>query len=178
MVGEDRKPQSFDPRRWSLLEWKPTRGKDQADVWSEGSNSKPVNFEAGCAETEDEDEEMYAFPQCAPVLAPAAAPNGRATQPPSLTPAATSEERTASPAPLTTAGISGGRTTPTTVASVNEGSGPIEFEGSGVPVVQASVVGTRIVFPIKMPKRVGWHLREGWRLTKLYPRLCWVRGKL
>ena len=33
-------------------------GKDQVDVWSEGSNSKPVNVEVGCGESEDEDEEL------------------------------------------------------------------------------------------------------------------------
>ena len=57
---------------------------------------------------------------------------GRARQLPSLTPASTSEGRAASPAPLTTADVSGGRATPATVASVNEGSGLAEFEGSGV----------------------------------------------
>ena len=51
---------------------------------------------------------------------------------PSLTPAATSEGRAASPAPLTTADVSVGRATSATVVSVNEGSGPAEFEGSGV----------------------------------------------
>ena len=35
-------------------------GTDQADVWSEGNDSKPVNVEAGCAESEDE-EELYIF---------------------------------------------------------------------------------------------------------------------
>ena len=108
-------------------------GKDQVDVWSEGSDSKPVNVEIGCGESEDEDEELYIFPQCAPAPAPAAAPERRASQLPSLTPAASSEGRTASPAPLkTTADVSGGRATPVTVVSVNEGSGPAEFEGSGV----------------------------------------------
>ena len=107
-------------------------GKDQADIWSEGSDSKPVNVEAGCGESGDEDEELYIFPQCAPALAPAAAPKGRVGQPPSLTPAATSEGRAASPAPLTTVYVSGGRATPATVVSVNEGSGPAEFKGSGV----------------------------------------------
>ena len=34
-------------------------GKDQADVWSEGSYSKPVDVEAGCGESEDEHEELY-----------------------------------------------------------------------------------------------------------------------
>ena len=28
-------------------------GKDQVDVWSEGSDSKPVNVEVGCGESED-----------------------------------------------------------------------------------------------------------------------------
>ena len=107
------------------------RGKDQVDVWSEGTDSKPVNVEVGCGESEDEDEELYIFPQCAPSPASTAAPKGRATQLPSLTPAATSEGRVASPAPLTTADISGGRATPATVVSVNEGSGPAESEGSG-----------------------------------------------
>ena len=37
-------------------------GKDQVDVWSEGSDSKPVNVEVGCGESEDEDEELYIFP--------------------------------------------------------------------------------------------------------------------
>ena len=44
--------------------------KDQADVWSEGSDSKPVNVEAGCGESEDDDEELYIFPQCAPAPTP------------------------------------------------------------------------------------------------------------
>ena len=57
--------------------------KDQADVWSEGSDSKPVNVEAGCGESEDEDEEIYLFPQCAPAPTPAAALKGRARQLPS-----------------------------------------------------------------------------------------------
>ena len=77
-------------------------GKDQVDVWSEGSDSKPVTVEVGCGEREDEDEELYIFPQCAPAPAPAHAPKGRASQLPSLTPAASSEGRAASPAPLTT----------------------------------------------------------------------------
>ena len=106
-------------------------GKDQVDVWSEGSDSKPVNVEVGCGESEDEDEELYIFPQCAPSPALAAAPKGRAAELPSLTPAASPEERAAPPAPLTTAGVSGGRATSATVVSVNEGSGPAEFEGSG-----------------------------------------------
>ena len=107
-------------------------GKDQVDVWSEGSDSKPANVEVGCGESENEDEELYIFPQCAPALAPAAAPKGRAAQRPSLTPAVSSEGRAASPAPLTTADVSGGRATPATVVSVNKGFGPAEFEGSGV----------------------------------------------
>ena len=37
-------------------------GKDQVDVWSEGSDSKPVNVEVDCGESEDEDEELYIFP--------------------------------------------------------------------------------------------------------------------
>ena len=65
--------------------------KDQVDVWSEESDSKPVNVEVGCGESEYEDEEVYIFPHCAPVPAPAASPKGRAAQLPSLTPAATSE---------------------------------------------------------------------------------------
>ena len=140
-------------------------GKDQVDVWSEGSDSKPVNVEVGCGESEDEDEELYIFPQCAPTPAPAAAPKGRAAQLPSLTPAASSERRAASPAPLTTADVSGGRATPATVVSVNEGFGPAKFEGLGFPVVQASVVGARIVYSTKMPKRVPCrHERNrGWR---------------
>ena len=81
--------------------------KDQADVWSEGSDSKPVNVEAGCGESEDEDEELYIFPKCAMASLPAAAPKGRARQLLSLTPTATSKERAASPAPLTTADVSG-----------------------------------------------------------------------
>ena len=109
-----------------------TSGKDQVDVWSEGSDSKPVNVEVGCRESDDEDEELYIFAQCAPAPAPAAAPKGRAAQLPSLTPAATSEGRAASPAPLTTTDVSGGRATPATVVSVNEGSRPAEFEGSRV----------------------------------------------
>ena len=64
--------------------------KDQTDVLSEGSDFKPVNAEAGCGECEDEDEELYIFPQCAPAPAPAAVPKGRARQLPLLTPAATS----------------------------------------------------------------------------------------
>ena len=107
-------------------------GKNQVDVWSEGSDSKPVNVEVGCGESEDEDEELYIFPQCAPAPVPAAAPKRRAAQLPSLTPGASSEGRAASPAPLTTADASGGRPTPATVESVNEGFGPAEFEGSGV----------------------------------------------
>ena len=107
-------------------------GKDQVDVWSEGNDSKPVNVEVGCGESEDVDDELYIFPQYAPAPAPAAAPKGRAAQLPSLTPAASSEGRAVSPAPLTTADVSGGRITPATVVSVNEGSGPAEFEGSGV----------------------------------------------
>ena len=108
------------------------RGKDQVDVWSEGSDSKPFNVQVGCGESKYEDEELYIFLQCAPALAPAAAPKGRAAQLPSLTPAASSEGRAASPAPLTKADVSGGRATPATVVSVDEGSGPAEFEGSGV----------------------------------------------
>ena len=46
-------------------------GKDQVDVWSEGSDSKPVNVEVGCGESKEENEEMYIFPQCAPAPAPA-----------------------------------------------------------------------------------------------------------
>ena len=107
-------------------------GKDQADVWSEGSDFKPIDVEAGCAETEDEDEELYVFPQYAPVPAPAAVPEGMAAQPPSLTPAATSQGRAASPASLTAADVSGGRVTPATIVSLKEGSGPAEFEGLGV----------------------------------------------
>ena len=107
-------------------------GKDQVDVWSEGSDSKPVNVEVGGGDSEDDDEELYIFPQCAPAPAPAAAPKGRAAQLPSLTPAASSEGRAASPAPLTTADVSGGRVTPVTVVSVNEGYGSAEFEGSWV----------------------------------------------
>ena len=49
-----------------------------------------------------------------------------------MTSTATSEGRAASPAPLTIADVSGGRATPATIVSVNEGSGPAEFEGSGV----------------------------------------------
>ena len=107
-------------------------GKDQADVWSEGSDPKPVNVEAGCGRREDEDEELYIFPQCAPEPTPAAAPKGRARQLSTLTPAATSEGRAALPAPLTTADVSGGRATPATVLSVTEGSGPSKFESSRV----------------------------------------------
>ena len=107
-------------------------GKDQAGVWSEGSDSKKVNVEAGCGESEDEDEELYILPQCAPAPAPGAASKGRAVQPTSLIPAATSEGRAASLAPLTTADVSGGRITPATVVPVSEGSGPAEFEGSGI----------------------------------------------
>ena len=62
-------------------------GKDQVDVWSEGSESKPVNVEVDCRESEDDDEELYIFPQCAPAPAPAAALKERAAQLPSLTPA-------------------------------------------------------------------------------------------
>ena len=107
-------------------------GKDQVDVWSEGSDSKPVNVEVDCGESKDEDEELYIFPQCAPAPAPAAAPKGGGAQLPSLTPAASSEGRAASPAPLTTDVVSGGKAPPATVVSENEGSGPAEFEGSGV----------------------------------------------
>ena len=107
-------------------------GKDQMDVWSEGSDSKPVNGEIGCGESEAEDEELYIFPQCASAPVPVAVPKGRAAELPSLTPAASSEGRAASPAPLTTSDVSGERATPATVVSVNEGSGSVEFEGSGV----------------------------------------------
>ena len=107
-------------------------GKDQAGVSSEGSDSKTVNLEASCGQSEDEDEELYILPQCAPAPAPTAASKGRAVQPTSLIPAATSEGRAASLAPLSTADVSGGRTTPATVVPVSEGSGPAEFEGSGV----------------------------------------------
>ena len=103
-------------------------GKDQVGVWSEGSDSKPINVEVGCRESEDEDEELYIFPQCAPAPAPAAASKGRAEQLPSLTPAASSDGRAASPALLTIADVSGGRATPATIVSVNEGFGPAEFE--------------------------------------------------
>ena len=105
---------------------------DQASVWSEGSDSKPVKVEAGCGESEDEDEELYIFPQCAQAPTLVATPKGRARQLSSLTPAATSEGRATSPAPLTIADVSGRRVTPATVASVNEGSGPADFEGSRV----------------------------------------------
>ena len=64
-------------------------GKDQVDARSEGNDSKPVNVQVGCEESEDEDEELYIFPQCAPAPAPAAAPKERTTQVPSLAPAAT-----------------------------------------------------------------------------------------
>ena len=40
-------------------------GTDQADVWSKGSESKPVDVEAGCGKSEDGDEELYIVPQCA-----------------------------------------------------------------------------------------------------------------
>ena len=106
--------------------------KDQVDVCSEGSDSKPVNVEVGCGESEDANEELHIFPHCAPAPAPAAAPKGRAAQLPSLAPAAGSEGRAASPAPQTTADGSGGRAIPATVVSVNEGSGPAEIEGSRV----------------------------------------------
>ena len=86
--------------------------KDQADVWSKGSESKPFNIKAGCGESKVEDEELYIFPQCAPATTPAAAPKGGGRQLPMLTPAATSEGRAASPASLTTADISGGKTHP------------------------------------------------------------------
>ena len=69
-----------------------TSGKDQVVVWSEGSDSKPVNVEVGCGESENEDEELYIFRQCAPAPALAAAPKGRAAELPSLTPAAISEQ--------------------------------------------------------------------------------------
>ena len=72
------------------------------------------------------------FSQYVPAPAPAAAPKGTPMQPPSLTPAATSGGRAASLVPLTTADVSGGRAAPATVVPVNEGSGPAEFEGSGV----------------------------------------------
>ena len=49
-----------------------------------------------------------------------------------MTSTATSERRATSPAPLTTTDVCGGRPTPATVVSVKEGSGPAEFEGSGV----------------------------------------------
>ena len=66
-------------------------------------------------------------------MCPGTSPCGYwAAQLPSLTPAASSEGRAASPAPLTTADVSGGRATPAIVVSVNEGSGPAEFEGLGV----------------------------------------------
>ena len=107
-------------------------GKDQVDVWSEGSDSKPVNVEVGCGESEDEDEELYIFPQCAPAPAPAADPKERAAQLPSLTPADSSEGKAAPPVPLTTTDVSGGRATPATVVSVKERFGPAEFEGLGV----------------------------------------------
>ena len=64
--------------------------KDQTDVLSEGSDSKPVNAEAGCGESEGEDEELCIFPQCAPAPALAAVPKGRARQLPLLTPGSTS----------------------------------------------------------------------------------------
>ena len=104
-------------------------GKDHADVWPKGSDSEPVNVEVGYCEGKDEDEELYILPQYAPASAPAAAPKGRAAQPPSLTPACTSEERATSPAPLTTADVSGGRASP---ACTSEGPEPAKFEGSGV----------------------------------------------
>ena len=107
-------------------------GKSQADVWSEGSDSKPVNVEAGCGEREGEDKELYIFSQCAPAPTPSATPKGRAAQPPWLIPAATSERRAASPAPLTTANDFGRRATPATIVSVNIGPGSAEFEGSGI----------------------------------------------
>ena len=106
-------------------------GKDQVDFWPEGSDSKPVNVEVGCGESDDEDEVLYIFPQCALAPAPAASPKGRAAQLPSLTPAASSEGRAVSPAPLTTADTSGGRATPATVVSVNEGSGVSSSPGVG-----------------------------------------------
>ena len=86
--------------------------ESEEDVWSKGSERQPANIEAGSAESEDEDEEPHASPQCARMPAPAAAPMGRATQPLSLTPAATSKGRAASPAPRSTADVSGGRATP------------------------------------------------------------------
>ena len=44
-------------------------GKDQVAVWSEGSNSKPVNVEVDCGESEDEDEELY-LPSVRPGTSP------------------------------------------------------------------------------------------------------------
>ena len=99
-------------------------GKDQAGVRSEGRDSKPVNVETGCGESNYDDEVLYIFPQYTPALTPATTLKARAPQRPSLTPAATSKGRVATPAPLTTADVSGGRATPATVLSVNEASGP------------------------------------------------------
>ena len=156
-------------------------GKDQADVLSEGSDSKPVNVEVGCGESEDEDEELYIFPQCAPAPAPAAAPKRRAAQPSSLTPVSILEGRAASPAPLTTADVSGGRTTPATVVSVNEGSGPAKFEGSGVSTSPSvgregsDGILNEDVQESPVPSTRGTETGEA---MKLYLRLCWVGGKL
>ena len=66
MLGRGRKGQKASELRSEEVEpagvEPDARRKDQADVWSEGSDSKPVNVEAGCGESEDEDEELYIFP--------------------------------------------------------------------------------------------------------------------
>ena len=153
-------------------------GKDQADVWSEGDDSKPVNAEAGCAENANENEELYVFPQCTPAPASAAAPKRRAKLPSSLTLAATSKGRAASPAPLTTGNVSSGRTTPVTFPSVNKGLGLPRSKARGFLVVQATAVRTWIVFPTKMHNRVRCRLREGRRPAKLYLHLCWGQAQV
>ena len=70
---EDPKPQSSDPWRPAGVEPDASE-KDQADVWSEGSDSEPVNVDAGCVQNKDEDEELYVSRQCAPAPALVAAP--------------------------------------------------------------------------------------------------------
>lgn len=113
------------------------------DLWSMEGEHEQANLEDDNIESEDE--APHLFPQFAPTAAPAPAPLGRTAQSPSLRPNASSEGRVALPAPRSTSGSSGGRATPVTVSSVKEGSGSVELVGSGVSVMQTSVIKAQVI---------------------------------
>lgn len=132
--------------------WQRGVGRERRGLRSDGTEREPANVEAESAENEDG--VLFVFPRGAPAPALAAATVGRTAQWPPLTPSTTSEGRIASPAPRSTASISGGSGTPVTVTSR---PGSVESIGSGVPVVQASIMDAPV---------------------KPYLRLCWMGGKL